>query len=82
LSEEAINPKESRILEVMTDSPITCHPEDPLETVIRMMEENQIRRIPVVDQQGKCIGIIAQADIALADVNKQEVSTLVEELSK
>ena len=29
------------------------------------MQEHQIRRIPVVDDQGRCVGIIAQADIAL-----------------
>lgn len=29
-----------------------------------MMEENQVRRVPVVDASGKCCGIVSQADIA------------------
>jgi CBS domain-containing protein len=31
------------------------------------MEEHQVRRVPVVDSQGLCIGMVAQADIALHD---------------
>ena len=36
----------------------------PSLTVIAVMEENQIRRVPVVDATGCCCGIISQADVA------------------
>ena len=42
-----------------------CAPENTLEDCEALMQDHQIRRIPVVDNQGRCIGIIAQADIAL-----------------
>ena len=55
----------TKIAEVMTPDPVTCAPEDTLEDCEVLMQEHQIRRIPVVDDQGRCVGIIAQADIAL-----------------
>jgi CBS domain-containing protein len=82
LSESAIEPKNIPVSEVMSEGPITCNPEESLQTVVRMMEENQVRRIPVVDAQGILVGIIAQADIALGDENRQEVSNMVTEISK
>jgi len=54
-----------RIAEVMTRNPVTCAPEDTLEDCEALMQKHQIRRIPVVDNQWRCIGIVAQADIAL-----------------
>jgi CBS domain-containing protein len=48
-------------------SPVTTVPQDSsLNDVARLMEQNQIRRVVVVDQQGCVAGIVAQADVALA----------------
>jgi CBS-domain-containing membrane protein len=55
----------TKIAEVMTPDAITCAPEDTLEDCEVLMQEHQTRRIPVVDDHGRCVGIIAQADIAL-----------------
>ena len=57
--------EKTKIAEVMTRNPVTCTPENTLEDCEALMQEHQIRRIPVVENQGRCIGIIAQADIAL-----------------
>jgi CBS-domain-containing membrane protein len=45
------------------------------------MQEHQLRRIPVVDGDGNCIGIVAQADLALKD-RPEKVSKTVGEISK
>jgi CBS domain-containing protein len=52
-----------------------------LDNVLAVMEENQIRRIPVVDKDGCCCGIIAQADVALC-AGEGKVGELVREVSK
>ena len=57
--------EETKIAEVMTRNTVICAPENTLEDCEALMQDHQIRRIPVVDNQGRCIGIIAQADIAL-----------------
>ncbi|MEA2542726.1 MAG: hypothetical protein QOH35_4092 [Acidobacteriaceae bacterium] len=45
------------------------------------MQKHQIRRIPVVDADGRCIGIVSQADIALKE-KPEKVSKTVSEISK
>ncbi len=55
----------TRISEVMTRVPVTCEPEYTLEDCLDLMQENQVRRIPVVDKRGRCVGIVTQADVAL-----------------
>ncbi len=55
----------TRIADVMTRNPITCAPENTLEDCEKLMQKHQVRRLPVTDQHGKCVGVVAQADIAL-----------------
>lgn len=62
---EARPAETTKIDEIMTRNPIICAPESTLEECEELMQEHQIRRIPVVDKQGRCVGIVAQADIAL-----------------
>ncbi len=50
--------------EVMTRKPVSCKPEDSLKHCERLMRKRQVRRVPVVNERGGCIGIVAQADIA------------------
>ena len=65
-----------QISDVMTRWPITCSPEDPIEVCEDIMRQRQIRRIPVVDAKGVCLGIVAQADIALHDTPEHTGRTL------
>ena len=75
------NPSAVTAAEIMTE-PVVCVNEDtPLEKVMGVMEENQIRRVPVVDASGCCCGIIAQADVAL-HAGEGQVGELVREVSK
>jgi CBS domain-containing protein len=55
----------TKIADCMTRNPVTSAPENTLEDCEALMQENQVRRIPVVDNQGRCVGIVTQADIAL-----------------
>lgn len=55
---------QTRVGEVMSKPPVTVTPEDSLGDCCQRMEENQIRRVPVVDKSGSCCGMVAQADIA------------------
>ena len=55
----------TRIADVMTSNPTTCTPENSLEDCEALMQKHQVRRIPVIDEQGRCVGIVAQADVAL-----------------
>ena len=54
-----------QIADLMTPVPVTCLAEDSMNDCIDLMQAGQFRRIPVVNDRGRCIGIVALADIAL-----------------
>src|SRR5438067_575712 len=58
------NPLELKAADLMSHPVASVEPEADLETAIRSLEENQVRRIPVVDHQGTLVGVLSQADIA------------------
>lgn len=73
-----------RVREVMTRDPITSVPEDEVEDLRQVMIEQQVRRVPVVDTDGKLVGIVAQADIAREEgaASDREVGRIVEAISE
>lgn len=75
---------ETRIRDVMTPDPITSVPEDEVEDLRQVMIEQQVRRVPVVDTDGKLVGIVAQADIAREEgaASDREVGRIVEAISE
>lgn len=78
----------TRLADVMTGSAAVCNQDDDLRDVEQKMAELQIRRIPIVDAGGRCLGIISQADIARAAsvddgvVTGEEVALVVEQISQ
>ena len=65
----------------MSQPAITVAEDVSIHDVVATMEKHQIRRIPVVDSQGCCTGIISQADIAWAE-SQHDVAELVREVSR
>jgi len=61
---EGRDPMDMKASDVMSSPVVLVSPEDTLEEVARMLEDHRIRRAPVVDDGGRCCGIVAQADIA------------------
>src|SRR6266581_3586347 len=45
-----------KVEEVMTRNPVTCHADDDLQEAIDAMEEHRVRRIPIVDDDGRIVG--------------------------
>jgi CBS domain-containing protein len=70
-----------RVSEVMSTPPTTVTTDAKLSDVIDVMESRQIRRVPVVDLDGKLCGIVAQADIALQGSDRK-TGSVVEEVSQ
>ena len=78
---QGMNPLDMTASDVMTAPAITVTPEASLDEVRSAMEMNQIRRVPVVDEAGRCCGIVAQADIA-AYADPEDVGEVVESISE
>src|SRR5439155_7294231 len=60
---KGMNPLEMTADACMSTPLVSVKEDDTLENVYRIMEENQIRRVPVVDGGSKCVGIVSLADI-------------------
>lgn len=75
------NPSSVTAEECMTAPVVVVNEDTKLESVVDVMEENQIRRVPVVDASGCICGIVSQADIALS-AREEKVGELVREVSK
>lgn len=79
---DARDPKSTRVSEVMSTGISTCRREDDLQKALNLMEEHQVRRIPIVDEGNRIVGIIAQADVATRVEAPHETAELVEEISR
>lgn len=67
---------------VMTREVETCHAEDDLQKALDAMSEHQLRRIPVVDNNNKILGIISQADVATRVNQPEKTAEMVKEISQ
>jgi CBS domain-containing protein len=61
---EGRDPEATRVREVASTDLVTVDPQQDLDDALRLMAEHQVRRIPVVEEDGRLVGIVAQADIA------------------
>jgi CBS domain-containing protein len=75
-----LNPLDLTAADCMSTPCVTVTPDMSLEECSRIMEENQVRRVPVVDAAGFCCGIVALADIAL-NAKKNVAGEVVKEVS-
>ncbi len=67
---------------VMTRKVISCRADDDIQNAIDSMSKHQLRRILVVDQVNKLLGIISQADIATRANQPQKTAEMVKDVSQ
>ena len=77
---EGRNPLDLTAADAMSNDAVTVAPETSVEDCCNMMEEKQIRRVAVVDENGACCGMVAQADIAI-NTNNRDAGEVVKEVS-
>lgn len=78
---EGKNPLEMTAGDCMSTPCVTVTQEMSVDECCKVMEENQVRRVPVVDDKGSCCGIVAQADIA-QHATRQETAEVVKGVSQ
>lgn len=76
------NPLEMKASDIMTRDVVTVTPDTSLDQCLNVMENRQIRRILVVDKTGRCVGIVAQADLAEHGTNQAETMEFLREVSE
>ena len=79
---EGRDPQNTRVEDVMTESLVTVRASDDVQSAMQAMAQNQLRRIPVVDDSGQLVGIISQADVATRLNEPQSTAEVVKEISR
>ena len=70
------------VKEAMSTGVATAREDDDVDSVMDLMGREQVRRIPVVDERGTLVGIVAQADLARDAKNEKKVEKTVEQISR
>jgi len=71
----------SAIGDVMTAEVFAVRENDFVFEAIRLMGDKQVRRVPIVNDAGELVGIIAMADVALETEDEREIAETLEEIS-
>jgi CBS domain-containing protein len=78
---EGRNPESTLVRDVASTDLVTVDPQQDLDEALRLMAEHQVRRIPVVEEGGRIVGIVAQADIARQSDDRR-TGEIVERISQ
>jgi CBS domain-containing protein len=78
---EGRNPDQVKVRDVASKQLITIAPGQDLDEALRKMAHHQVRRLPVVEEDGRLVGVVAQADIA-REGDDSQTGQLVEEISE
>jgi CBS domain-containing protein len=79
---EGLEAKSTSVEAVMTRKVVTCRTDDELQVALDAMSENQLRRIVIVDNMNKVLGIISQADIATRVNQPEKTAEVVKDISQ
>ena len=55
------------VREIMDSDPVTVSSDATVEEVVRALRDNELPGVPVVDGDGRCVGIVTEADLVLPD---------------
>ena len=79
---EGRDPNSVRVSDVMSTNLRTAKESDSVDDVMSLMGEQQVRRIPIVDERGALVGIVAQADVVLQASSDKKAERTVEQISQ
>jgi CBS domain-containing protein len=77
---EGKSPDKTQVADIASRELVTIDPDQDVEEAMRLMAKHQVRRLPVVEEDGKLVGIVAQADIA-KHVSAAQTGDVVEKIS-
>ena len=79
---EGRDPMHTTVSAVMTREIVCCLEADELESAAHLMQRNQLRRLLVVDNRGKLVGIVSMADLSLKSGDEQLAGETLEKISE
>jgi CBS domain-containing protein len=78
---EGLDPERVKVFEVASRDVVTLDPGQDLDEALRLMARHQVRRPPVVEEDGRLVGVVAQADVA-TEADERRTGKVVEQISR
>jgi CBS domain-containing protein len=78
---EGKDPESTKVKEIASINLVTVDPHQDLDEALKLMAKYQVRRLPVVEDGGRLVGVVAQADVA-RNVDEKQTGWVVEEISQ
>lgn len=78
---EGRDPESTSVREIASTDLVTIDPQQQLDEALSLMARHQVRRLPVVEEDGRLVGVVAQADVA-EHAGSAETGRMVEEISE
>jgi len=78
---EGLDPRTTKVRDVMTRNVIACYEDQDVEKAVELMEEHRIRRLVVLNREERLFGIVSLGDLAIR-ANKKESSEVLREVSE
>lgn len=78
---EGRDPESTKVRDVASTDLVTVDPQQDLDEALRLMAQHQVRRIPVVEEDGRLVGVVAQADVA-READERQTGEVVEQISR
>jgi CBS domain-containing protein len=78
---EGKDPQSTKVSEIAASNLVTIDPQQDLDEALQLMAKHQVRRLPVVEEDGRLVGILAQADVARY-ADPARTGEVVEEISE
>jgi CBS domain-containing protein len=78
---EGRDPQSTSVREIASTDLVTIDPQQELDEALNLMARHQVRRLPVVEEDGRLVGVVAQADVA-EHADSSKTGRMVEEISE
>jgi CBS domain-containing protein len=78
---EGRDPRQTPVREVMSTNPVCCYEDQDVAECVALMEQKQIRRLPVVDGAQRLVGIISLGDLAIRSRNERLAGEVLNRVS-
>src|SRR5436190_14475097 len=78
---EGRDPTKTRVREVMTPEVVYCFEDQDVSEAAKLMQEKQIRRLPILNREKRLVGIVSLGDLAVHSAEEMTVSKTIKEVS-
>lgn len=64
--------RETTVRDIMSEHPVSVHPDDSIEECMEVMTDKRIRHLPVLDEEGQLTGILSIGDVVKFIIDEQK----------